>query len=91
MDAVTPKDKTLAGIDIDVSGLTLKTTDLGPDVAKVEITGGRVSYRVTQSELGPKAQQAIQGHLAKNPACGSYSQTATRRPALRSVVRTRYC
>jgi len=57
---VTPRQKTLAGIDLDVSGLELKTTTLGPDVAKVEITGGKFSYKVSEQNLGPRVQQVIQ-------------------------------
>jgi hypothetical protein len=58
---VTPQKKTLGGIDLDISGLQLRSTQLGPDVAKVEIVGGTAHWAVHRDELGPKLRDAEVG------------------------------
>lgn len=53
---VTPKEGTFGGIDLDVSGLELRTKELGPGVARVDVIGGRLGGRIDPSKLGPRVQ-----------------------------------
>ena len=58
---VTPKEGTFGGIDLDVSGLELRTRELAPGVARVDIIGGRLAGRIDPSKLGSRVQEFISG------------------------------
>ncbi len=61
-------DNTFAGVDLTTKGLTYEVEELGPDVAKVTVTGGSIDYDVRRSRLAPKVQAVIEQQMEEEDA-----------------------
>ena len=46
---ISPSDKTVAGVDLSVDGLALRSEELSPTVAKVFVTGGSFRYQFDEA------------------------------------------
>lgn len=55
-----PGSKTLGGVTIELSGVTYRTRDIGPRVARVTIVGGSADASVTRSGLGSLTDAVIE-------------------------------